>query len=264
MNPSTMAPRTAPSAATSNNVPANNVRGALARPQQSAVPSKPSVTTPSATNTPSSVPARPPPQTATQPRSFRNQPASTGTPSKSAELSGKPAEGPTTKSPVPAISKSNTPAPPNQAGASASQPNGKTPTSTPAALGKKEERPKPVAAKKEANSSAANGDKKDAKKEEEKKVAEKSADTKPEPVEKAADKSSTDEKTESPVVGPPKKNCSLYIKGIPVPTTEEEIKGLFPNPSKVSLPRSSRRPFSLILRFRMSRSLRITPLASRR
>lgn len=53
---------------------------------------------------------------------------------------------------------------------------------------------------------------------------------------KSSDKAASTEKTDNATEprGPPKRSMSLYIKGIPDPTSEDEIKGLFPNPSKVS------------------------------
>lgn len=215
----------------------NSIRGIAARPPQAAsiaarpVPSGPATV---ASNGLPSVPSKPP----VQPRSLRGQPPVTPG-SKPTEPQIKPTEAPATKSPAPG-STTKTVTPTLQA-------NGKPPAPTAlAANAKKDDRSKSASARRgEVNGATANGikeekkdnEKKDAEKRDgEKKDSEKEK-SKPSDSEKSMDKAASTEKID---VAPesralPKKTMSLYIKGIPVPTSEDEIKALFPNSSKVRI-----------------------------
>ena len=130
----------------------------------------------------------------------------------------------TSKSPAPLGAKTPTPA---------AQSNGK---STPTAPANKD-RPKPVSAasavagKKDVTPANANGVKDEEKKEVK---VDKESDNKAEGEKEkqstdSKDKEGKDERT------PPPKRHSLYIKGIPIPTSEDELKALFPDSVKVGL-----------------------------
>lgn len=211
--------------------PANNIKGIMARPpQQGAVPAKPGLQAnkpgpvPSGAPSGTSIPAKPPIQTR-QPRG----PPSGSAPASNFNKLEKPSENPTSKSPAPVPSKSGTPAP-------AAQANGKS--ATPAAsYNKEKEKPKAApSGKKETNGTSTptagtNGTKDSSNKDEPKK-ADGSAESKGEEKEKPKeDKDGASEVTSERTR--PQKH-SLYLKGLPIPSSEDEIKGLFPDASKVS------------------------------
>jgi len=84
-------------------------------------------------------------------------------------------------------------------------------------------------------SNVANGVKEDEKKDAktDKEDEKKAEGDKDKPVTDSKDKDGKDERP-----APPKRH-SLYIKGIPVPTSEDELKALFPDTAKVRLQHTS-------------------------
>ena len=206
-------------------VPAN-VKSIVQRPTPVA-PAKPSSAAPAANtngsstsgggSAQSSIPSKPP----IQPRQPRGPPVA---PAASNEKLGVKPESLTSKSPAPVGAKAPTPA---------TQANGKPTPTAPA----NKDKLKPaftaaaVAGKKENTvGNGPNGTKEEAKsdvkvgREDEKK----GGGEKEQSASDIKDKDGKDERA------PPPKRHSLYIKGIPVPTSEDELKALFPDAAKVN------------------------------
>ena len=198
----------------------NNVKGILPRqlpqsgalPPARATPPGPAASTSNA-SVPSSVPAKPP----TQPRQPRGPPPHAAQSPSALAVKDKVPEVQPTES-------SKSPAPPKPTSAQA---NGKPATPTP--VSRERTKPTPIAQKKSASETKINGtgtpanagkvESKD--KDDKEKAGEEGKDG------KAGHSREGSGSEELKMVGTPRKQ-SLYIKGIPIPTTEDELKALFP------------------------------------